>query len=142
MARFKFRLEQVLRYREQLVSRAKMAFARACLDLAEQVKKLNELRELLKKQELLPYQNPQEYWLRTNFIRSLNEDIDEAELNRQRLELQVERRRVELVKAGQERRLLDRLKEKQAERYAHEQLLKEEKELDEVASLRHTAQVV
>ncbi len=142
MARFKFRLEQVLRYREQLESRAKMAFARACLDLAEQVKKLNELRELLKKQELLPYQNPQEYWLRTNFIRSLNEDIDEAELNRQRLELQVERRRVELVKAGQERRLLDRLKEKQAERYAHEQLLKEEKELDEVASLRHTAQVV
>lgn len=142
MARFKFRLEQVLRYREQLESQAKMAFARACLDLAEQVKQLNELRELLKKQELLPYQNPQEYWLRTNFIRSLNEDIDEAELNRQRLELQVERRRVELVKAGQERRLLDRLKEKQAERYAHEQLLKEEKELDEVASLRHTAQVV
>ncbi|MBQ4133523.1 MAG: flagellar export protein FliJ [Desulfovibrionaceae bacterium] len=142
MAKFKFKLEQVLRYREQLENQAQMAFMRACMELEAQVRRLNELRASLAKEENLPYKSPEEFWLRSNFIRSLKEDIGAAELNRQRLELAVERRRAELVKAGQERQLLDKLKDKQAERYAQEQLLQEQKELDEVASLRHEAEAV
>ena len=66
----------------------------------------------------------------------------EAEIALQRLELLVERRRHEMVKASQERQLLDKLKEKQAERHAHEQEIKEQNNLDEIASIRHEAQVV
>lgn len=142
MAKFKFRLEQVLRYRGQLENQAKMAFAHAQMELATQIKNLNALCASLEKAECAPYESQSEYWLRTNFIRSLKEDISAAELNRQRLELLVERKRAELVKVSQERQLLDKLKEKQAERYAYEQLLQEQKELDEVASLRYETAVV
>jgi len=142
VARFKFRLEQVLKYRNQLEDQAKMAFGRAQAELAAQVEKHKQLERTLVVQENLPYQDPQEYWLRSNFIRSLKEDIMQSELTRQRLELLVERRRHELVKASQERQLLDKLKEKQAERYAHEEEIKEQNNLDEIASIRHEAQAV
>ncbi len=142
MARFKFRLEQVLKYRSQLEDQASLAFGQARSALAAQAEKLKQLEKNLESQESMPYRSAQEYWLRGNFIRSLREDIAEAELARQRLELLVERRRHEMVKASQERQLLDKLKEKQAERYAHEQEVKEQNNLDEIASIRHEAQVV
>ena len=142
MARFKFRLEQVLKYRSQLEDQARMVFAQARAELAAQAEKLARLRKNLDSQESMPYQSAQEYWLRGNFIRSLREDIAEAEIALQRLELLVERRRHEMVKASQERQLLDKLKEKQAERHAHEQEIKEQNNLDEIASIRHEAQVV
>ena len=142
MARFKFRLEQVLKYRSQLEDQASLAFGQARSALAAQAEKLKQLETNLESQESMPYRSAQEYWLRGNFIRSLREDIAEAELARQRLELLVERRRHEMVKASQERQLLDKLKEKQAERYAHEQEIKEQNNLDEIASIRHEAQVV
>ena len=142
MARFKFRLEQVLKYRSQLEDQASLAFGQARSALAAQAEKLKQLEKNLESQESMPYRSAQEYWLRGNFIRSLREDIAEAELARQRLELLVERRRHEMVKASQERQLLDKLKEKQAERHAHEQKIKEQNNLDEIASIRHEAQVV
>ncbi len=142
MAGFKFRLEQVLRYRKQLEDQAKMAFAKAQTDLAVEVEKLVKLNNSLAEQKSLPYINNEEFWLRENFIRSLKEDIAEAELNKSRFELLVERRRHELIKASQERQLLDKLKEKQAERYLHEQYLKEQINLNEIATIRYKAEAV
>lgn len=132
----------MLKYRSQLEDQASLAFGQARSALAAQAEKLKQLEKNLESQESMPYRSAQEYWLRGNFIRSLREDIAEAELARQRLELLVERRRHEMVKASQERQLLDKLKEKQAERYAHEQEIKEQNNLDEIASIRHEAQVV
>lgn len=142
MAKFKFRLEQVLRYRGQLEDQAKLAFTKAQGELIAQIEKIKLLRESLDVQENLPYQDPNEYWLRSNFIRSLKVNIDEADMTKQRLELLLERRRHELVKVSQERQLLDKLKEKQAERYAHEQAIKDQNELDEIAGIRHEAKAV
>ena len=142
MAKFKFRLEQVLRYRKQLEDQAKMAFAKAQLELAAQAERLASLKNSLAEQKSLPYTNPEEFWLRENFIRSLKEDIIQAELNKARLELQVERRHHELIKASQEYQLLEKLKEKQAERYLHEQYLKEQINLDEIATIRYKAKAV
>ncbi len=142
MAGFKFRLEQVLRYRNQLEDQAKMAFGKAQAELAAQLELLLKLEAELAQQEIMPYLNPEEFWLRENFMRSLKEDIAKAELNKSRLELLVERRHHELVKASQERQLLDKLKEKQAERYLHEQNLKEQIELNETATIRYKAKAV
>lgn len=142
MAGFKFRLEQVLNYRNQLEDQAKMAFSAAQASLAEQIQKLEELSNELVKQQMQLYKDVHEFWLRHNYMRSLKHDIMEGELAKQRLELLVERRRNELVKASQGRQLLEKLKENQAERYAHEQKLKEQHNLDEIASIRHQAAAI
>lgn len=142
MAGFKFPLEQVLRYRNQLEDQAKMAFAKVRGELVAHIEKLKALRYTLQTQENLPYKDPHEYWLRSNFIRSLQANIDEAEMTKQRLEVMVERYRLKLVVVSQERQLLDKLKDKQAERYAHEQGIKEKNSLDEIAGIRHEAKAV
>ena len=57
MAGFKFRLEQVLRYRKQLEDQAKMAFAKAQVDLLAEVERLALLNNSLAEQKSLPYIN-------------------------------------------------------------------------------------
>ena len=134
MAGFKFRLEQILRYRAQLEDQAKMALSSALAELTAQEQNLERLKNLLQQQEGIACLDPAEFWLRDNYIRSLKDDIEAAALKVETLKLKVERCRYELIKKSQERQLLQKLKEKQAERYANEQKLKEQSILDEIAS--------
>lgn len=139
MAGFKFRLEQILRYRAQLEDQAKMALASALAELSAEEQKLENLKSLLQQQEGIACLDPAEFWLRDNYIRSLKDDIESTVLKLDMFKLKVERCRHELIKKSQERQLLQKLKEKQAERYANEQKLKEQTILDEIAS--HGCQV-
>lgn len=141
MAPFRFRLEQVLAYRRQLEEQAmqELAKARALRDetarrIAHMEADLAETREKLGQAVNLP---AEERWLLTGYEKALITELDAAKELLAQQEEAVDACRAVLVQKAQERELLDKLKEKQANRHAQEERLKEQRENDEIATLRY-----
>lgn len=144
MAQFRFKLQQVLNYRSQLEDQAKMAFAQAQQAYDTQASIVESLRTTLAEYEPKQYQtnNQAELWLLRNYIQGLGIDIARAEANLLKLAQALNKARQNLVKKSQERKLLDKLKENQAKRYAQEERFKEQQQFDETATLRYKPQAL
>lgn len=144
MAVFRFSLEQVLRYRKQLEEEAMQALAKARADLEaceEAIRRyaaeLMEQRAAMSRADTL---GSEERWLISGYIHSLNCDLDLARERRILLEEEVDRRRADLVQRAQDSSLLEKLKARQAERFARAQQLQEQNTYDEIATLRFVPQ--
>ncbi len=137
---FRFRLEQVLQYREQLKDRARVEFARVQAELTREQKRASQLQDMLTKQEAqlrtAAVTNQGEYWLLEHFIRGLREDLSSTLLRVRVLTQNAEEARQHLARQAREHRILEKLKEKQAQRYVQEERWKEQKSHDETAALR------
>lgn len=144
MAQFRFRLQQVLKYRAQLEEQAKMAFAQEQRQYETQAQRVEALRKTLAEYEPKLYQtnNQAEIWLLRNFIQGLSADIARAEAALLEQAQRLNKARQHLVKRSQERQLIDKLKENQAKRHAQEELFKERQQFDETATIRHKPQAV
>ena len=144
MPPFRFRLEQVLRYRVQLEDQAKQALAAAQTQHEAAVKELAALRQILAEQQAVLSQagglTPDELWLALRYAELVRFDVGQAEQREQALSQQVQQCRVELGEKAKERKLLDKLKEKQAVKHAAEERLQEERVYDETATIRHNIQ--
>ena len=143
---FKFKLQQVLNYRTQLEDQAKMALGRAQADLAAHQKHVDELQGELAIQAGKGYnegiRTVDERWMQDNYIRRLKEDLAKAQMRREEAEMLVHRCRSELMRKSQDRQLLDKLRDKQRERFDHEEDQKEQYALDEMAGIRFRPDVV
>jgi flagellar protein FliJ len=138
---FQFPLEHVLQYRLRLEEQARLEMATAQSAYQAQIRLLEGLRQKvmeaeshLKAQSDLP---SEELWLWTMFRERLLQDIDKNELHLHRLATRVTACRTVLVQRSREVKVLERLKTKQAVEYHAQQKREEQKELDEMASLRH-----
>jgi flagellar FliJ protein len=67
-------------------------------------------------------------------------ELDGLRQQTRMLDEEIERRRLALVEADRQLRVLEKLKEKQQERFRREQDRREMKELDEMAALRPTSE--
>lgn len=83
-----------------------------------------------------------ERWLIQNYVRALHIEIEESAALLLRLEEEVALRHKELVSKAQERDLLDKLKAKQARRFAEEEKLREQRDNDETATIRYGKKTV
>lgn len=140
MARFRFRLEQVLDYRRQLEEQALQAFAEATLARDETVRRIELMQEdhavqteRLGNAALL---RSEEIWLIQGYVKTLLMDIKIANILLADQEEALVAARENLIERAKERELLDKLKEKQAARHAHEERMAEQREYDETATLR------
>lgn len=140
MAGFKFTLQQVLEYRGQLKEQAQVELARAQAELTREEARARELRASIEHSEqrmfTIGVNNPDERWLLEHFIKGLR--TDEASTH-MRIRLLAETRRLaqeDLASRAKDEKVLDKLKEKQAERYAADERLKEMKNYDETAAIR------
>lgn len=144
MAPFRFRLEQVLRYRVQLEDQAKQALAGAQTRHEAAAKELAALLQTLAEQQAVLSQagglTPDELWLALRYAELVRFDVAQAEQREQALSEEVQQCRVELGEKAKERKLLDKLKEKQAVKHAAEERLQEERVFDETATIRHNIQ--
>ncbi|HDQ41878.1 MAG TPA: flagellar export protein FliJ [Desulfonatronum sp.] len=138
---FEFQLEHVLHYRRQQEEQARLELAQAQNAYQAQIRVLDGLRQKvqqaekhLKSQDNWP---SEELWLWTIFRERLLQDIDDNELQLQRLATRVAACRTVLVQRSKELKVLERLKTKQAVEYYAQQKREEQKQLDEMASLRH-----
>lgn len=140
MRRFVFSLQKVLDYRQRLEEQAIRAFAEAQAELAHQQHRLRHLldwrQECLNRSERRHRLAVALLDIEQTFLSALEEQI---QLQRQRVaeaQHQVEVRRQQLIEAQRERKTLERLKEKQYEQWRLELLRWEQKQIDDLASMR------
>ena len=140
---FRFKMQKILDYREQLEEEAKVRLARVQQMYIEEERRFEELRLLLQEKETQFYQNISmdagERWLLESFIKGLRADITESQLRLRSLHQMMEEARRELLHRAKERKVLDKLKERQKEHYQAEEREKERKTNDETATLRYKA---
>ncbi len=142
MARpFHFKLEKILEYRRQVEDQAKLALAQARRVKDEQaalVERLDlDLRACLRELSAKKQLTQGDLWLWSTYRDRLALDKKAAETKLTQLERMVDTRRRELVTKAMERKLLEKLRSKQAEKHGHDEQRKEQTEFDETATLRH-----
>ncbi len=143
MAAFRFSLQQVLDYREQLKEQAQVAFARVQTELLREKRKAESLEEMLEAQEerlfSLAADEHGERWLLENYIRGLRADLGEVLLRVRNLTTLAEEMRQELTRKAREHKILEKLKSKQMERHVRDLRLQEQKTYDETAAIHFKA---
>ncbi|NLW80704.1 MAG: flagellar export protein FliJ [Desulfovibrionales bacterium] len=142
MARsFHFKLEKILDYRRQAEDQAKLALSQARAAVRDQVRLLDRVEKELSAcvaEMSAPRQMSQaDLWLWSGWRSSLELDKNLAQAKLTQLELQAEARHKDLVTKSMQRKLLEKLKAKQAEKHEHEEQRAEQNACDEAATLRH-----
>jgi len=139
---FRFSLQQVLDYRTQVEDQAKVRFAKAQSEQLAAERRLRDLQDHLAEQERSLYEGNldiMERWLTEHYVRGLRDDIARTFRLLHELAQAVEQARINLVAKAKERKILDKLREKQAARHAYEEKLQERRIYDETASIRYNA---
>jgi flagellar FliJ protein len=136
---FLFKLEKVLDYRGQLEEQAKaaLALAQEAYDAKATVVAGMEAcfaEHMDKEGESMGSAN--DMWLWRHYKEALEQDISIARMDLKSLELKLQRCRTQAVERSKEKKLLEKLKETQAKKHHAEQSAQEEKENDEMATLR------
>ena len=142
MARpFLFKLEKILEYRRQLEDQAKLALSLTRQQIAEQnlrVEALHkDLEACLRELSAIKQMTQSELWLWSGWRKRLELDKTHAQAKLVELQALAETRRLELVTKAKDRKLLEKLRAKQAEKHVQEEQRKEQKEFDETGTLRY-----
>ncbi|HKM20642.1 MAG TPA: flagellar export protein FliJ [Lachnospiraceae bacterium] len=144
MAKFFYRMQNILNIKNRLEEQAKIEFALANRSLMEEEEKLARLqqRKAVYEEEIkrLLDDKLQLKKIRENeaAVEVMKELIEAQILQVRAAERKVEIARKKLQNAMQERKTHDRLKEKQFEEFMQEENAKESKEIDELTSYRYT----
>jgi flagellar FliJ protein len=142
-ARFKFRLEGLLKLRRSLEEEAQRELARMIALGQAAAAKLEELRrtqaDTVDGRRLAPNQVVDLERLRATerYLLVVERRIQWAEQELREAEQRVAEARLALVKAHQDHLMLQRLKERRLEQHNQERQLEEVKDMDEIAVLRH-----
>lgn len=142
MANFKFSLEQVLVYRTQLEDQAKSAFGIAQTNMVCEQDRQAGLVEEMHAQEVELSNNITDLdgrWLIENYMKALRTDIMQSHKKIHALGLLVQEARTKLLLCAKDKMILEKLKEKHEIAFKFEELQKEQREYDEIASIRFQA---
>lgn len=137
---FRFKLEKVLEYRRQLEERAMMVLAEERRQegrLADALEAVRAAREAAAA-ELAARTDPTpaELWLFRLYRERLDQDFERATAALAAQTEVVAKAQAALVDRARERKLLDKLKTRQAALHAKAENIAEQKEYDEMSSLR------
>lgn len=140
---FRFSLQKVLDYREQLEEEAKNRFALVQRQYREAKAQLAALSSELETQEARLYgqviDNAGERWLLESFIKGLRADIEATTARVQNLRATRDEMRRILAARSMDKKLLEKLKERKYRQYLLDERLKEQRFNDEIATLRYKA---
>lgn len=139
---FRFNLQKVLDYREQLEEEAKVRLAKAQAELKKGEDRFNTLKNEIKKAEeasLGKLMSPGERWLHDQYMKGLYTDINEAALQLRMLRQLAEEARKALAARAIDRKLLDKLKEKKKYQFIKAEQKQEQNFNDEIATIRYKA---
>lgn len=142
MARFVFRLAPVLRHRERIEEQKKTLLAAAQRTLAEAEERRQQLRdrrealaaELIAEHKKLDVETLRLTYAHLDF---LAREITAADWHVANCVRAVDQAREALVRATKDRKVLDRLRERQKEAWESEQMRIEQNELDEANARRY-----
>jgi flagellar protein FliJ len=135
---YAFKLEKILDFRKQVEEQARLALAEASRLHADQKKIVDEIEQKKINHQKKEYEklSVDDLWLWRQYDEALTKDLHSAQNRLTQLALNLQRCRTEAVQKSKDRKLLEKLKENQAKKYYEEENLKEQKEHDEMATLR------
>ena len=143
MAGFKFRLQSYLNVKEKIEDQKKLDYGKA-LNKLEEEKREKVLLENEKSMNVHKFREsikggikPLELQNYNNYIEYMKKKIAEQDIVIDIAQQNAEKCRVELVEAMKNRKMLETLKEKDREEYNKEQLLAEQKIVDEIVSYQY-----
>jgi len=140
---FRFKLQKVLEYREQLEDQAKVALAKVQQLHIEEERRNEALKELLTEQEAKLYSKvllpAGERWLLELFIRGVRDDLQSSHIRLRTLAQMVAEAQKTLRERARDKKILEKLKARQRERHELEERIKEQRSYDETATLRFKA---
>ncbi|MCL1924806.1 MAG: flagellar export protein FliJ [Defluviitaleaceae bacterium] len=152
MAKFKFELQPILGFKEQVENQKELEFAKTLNIVAKEREKLEglfaEKDSSLKKfkGEVCPVGGskllPTEFIRLNNYIEHLKKCIERQKDVLMKAELILEQKRLALIEASKERKTLDKLKENKFEEHLFEEKQSEQKIIDEVVSYKHSIKEV
>ncbi len=135
---FTFSLEQVLKYRRQLEQEAKIAFAKVEQERLRESNRLEQIMQALEQEQQrltnLRAEDLDNKWLIANFVKSLREDLKISQEKLRYWEVKVEEARKVLTEKAKDKKILEKLKEKQEFKYVHEEKRKEQQFYDELTA--------
>jgi flagellar FliJ protein len=137
---FAFKLDKVLEYRGQLEEQAKADLARAAEAYEAKASVVAEMEASFAAhldRETESRKSANDMWLWRQYKDALEQDISIARMDLKSLELKLQRCRTVAVERSKEKKLLEKLKQTQAKKYHAEESAREEKENDEMATLRY-----
>ncbi len=136
---FRFKLDKVLEFRRQAEDQAKLALSKAQARLAAERQALDVLaRERAEREAAFAARKDwqtADLWLWERWRERLKLDTERCQGRIRTCETEVERARAEVVNRAKERKLLEKLKEKQAVRHAREAQAVEQKGYDEISTI-------
>lgn len=142
MAKFTFRLESVLNVKRQKEDSIKNELGKAMQKLETERQKLarleSTLEEIIAQFNLKAKKTTVHKLIEFNeYLSLLKSNIRQQKENVNKAARNVDKIREELVKAVQERKILEKLKEKKQEEYLLDQKKLEQKTNDEIVSYKH-----
>ena len=135
----KFRFQSILEYRKNLEEEIQQEFLADQKKLSQEEKKLFDIRDqitdLHKKFQKKFEENihPAEIQLHQKFLQAMAKVENNQKEKIQELELNLEKKRLELLQAIQEKKIMGKLKEKAISKWQKEELRENQKSLDEKA---------
>ncbi len=139
---FKFSMEQVLKYRTQLEQEAKIQFAQVENERLREERRYTMLIESLNAEQYrlstLPPTEMEERWIIENFIKGLRQDLVESQKYLQLWTQKSDAAREVLTEKARDKKMLEKLKEKQERRYVEDEKYKEQKFFDEIIASKHS----
>ena len=140
---FRFNMQKVLDYRGQLEEEAKVRLAEAQRRHAEAQCRLESLEAALcearDKARDIMLKDAAERWLHEGYVKGLSADVGFASLQTRLAAGAVDEARKLLVERAVDKKMLDRLKTRKSRQHMHEELMKEQRANDEIATLRYKA---
>ncbi len=146
MARFKFRLEKVLEVRRRKEEEKEKELA----SLKKELRREEEFLEKLRKETSLIAErigafqkvddeslNLEELRREYDYLEVLRNKITRHLNTVEKLMIKIEEKRKELIEASKERKIMEKLKDKQYRKFRSEEERKERKVLDEIGTLNY-----
>ncbi len=141
MAKFNFSLQRVLDYKLQLEEEAKIRLGQAQRELSAKIQEIQDIKKGLEYISVLMGQgNPSSPELISLFIdteKNLLADLARCERELETITYRVTELKKDLISKTIERKKIEKLREQQKKRYEYEERKKEQKEIDEISTIRY-----
>lgn len=140
MAKFNFRLQKVLDYKLQLEEQSKLELKKANFEL---MKKQQELADVNSELEYIAKTigsgklNQDLIWLYKEMEKNLILSSDQIKKEIELLIQKIDNLRKDLLNKTIERKKMEKLKEKERDRFLYEEQKKEQKEISDIATFRY-----
>ncbi len=147
MKRFEFKLQALLNFRKHLERMAQQDMAKTLMEVADCEQQIDSLQlthgQSAQRVELLVEMGigAKEFKQHHDYMGSLTRMIAGEKQRKSQLKKILEKKRLALKKTSIDKKAMERLREKQANAYNQELLVFEQKELDEISSLKKAREI-